>query len=417
MEISQDIQEKYSVSWAAFTWIMSWFGPAIMRVRTHFTDKVMSNGHPTMGMSDTYDLYIHPGVFERVEKTEQLAFMYAHELSHAIWMHGKRAKAIGIPENNPPLRMLWNIAADLEINDDLREAAYNSKGIEEIEWMIYPESFDFPTGLTAEEYFKLLTDPNSGKSPAEIVQEILEKMSEEFECGAGSASDGYRREWEGDSDRVSDFEKEMVADKVAEKIMEESGRNPGKIPAGLKRWAESRIRAKRVPWYKLFSHALSVSSSKIQRRETFAKKNRREISKKIIWPGKRRKGFAAAFIIDTSGSMTDLDLGIAISLLSQASSVAELHVFSADTELYEIRKKFRKGQRLRDLVGGGGTDMASAIEEAWKKTKARLIIVATDGYTPWPERNKNYEVIALVTVEEQLENVPKYIKSIYVEPV
>ena len=66
-----------------------------------------------------------------------------------------------------------------------------------------------------------------------------------------------------------------------------------------------------------------------------------------------------------------------------------------------------------ELAGGGGTDMRVLIvAAAEQKPKPDLIVVCTDGYTPWPAAPIGVPVVACITREQSLANVPKWIDAV-----
>jgi predicted metal-dependent peptidase len=65
-------------------------------------------------------------------------------------------------------------------------------------------------------------------------------------------------------------------------------------------------------------------------------------------------------------------------------------VYTVDAEVHAAQKVFSLDQ-LR-LLGGGGTDMGRGIERAVKDGH-ELVVVLTDGYTPWPEKPPRATVV------------------------
>jgi predicted metal-dependent peptidase len=60
-------------------------------------------------------------------------------------------------------------------------------------------------------------------------------------------------------------------------------------------------------------------------------------------------------------------------------------VLAVDTEVHAARRVSRAAQVA--LAGGGGTDMGAGIEAATAlRPRPSVVVVLTDGYTPWPER-------------------------------
>jgi len=94
-----------------------------------------------------------------------------------------------------------------------------------------------------------------------------------------------------------------------------------------------------------------------------------------------------AVVIDTSGSMSDSMLGQALGevtgvLRSLGIARRNLRVIACDARAYEVQA-VRDVNAIR-LPGGGGTDMGAGIDAATAlRPRPDLIVVLTDGYTPW----------------------------------
>ena len=123
-----------------------------------------------------------------------------------------------------------------------------------------------------------------------------------------------------------------------------------------------------------------------------------------------------AVVIDTSGSMSDTELNIALNevdaLLQELRS--EVTVLSVDAEVHTIQR-IRHANRIQ-LQGGGGTDMMVGIQTAaTQKQKPNLIVVITDGYTNWDTQRppKTPPVIAVLT-DKNSKTPPAWIHSVRV---
>ncbi|WP_254897335.1 VWA-like domain-containing protein [Amycolatopsis sp. Hca4] len=94
-------------------------------------------------------------------------------------------------------------------------------------------------------------------------------------------------------------------------------------------------------------------------------------------------------IVDTSGSVSDAELGAA--LLEIAAIVRAVggrrdlvSVLSCDAAAH-ITHQLCRAERI-PLVGGGGTDLRTGFAEALKGNPRPDVFVAlTDGQTPWPD--------------------------------
>jgi predicted metal-dependent peptidase len=118
----------------------------------------------------------------------------------------------------------------------------------------------------------------------------------------------------------------------------------------------------------------------------------------VIMPTLERPIPDVAIVCDTSGSMTSDLLGRA---LSEVESILQrvglqgsnVRVLSCDAEVHSVKRVSRASQV--ELLGGGGTDMGAGIAQALAlRPRPSVIVVLTDGFTPWPiERPQGAKVI------------------------
>ena len=97
-----------------------------------------------------------------------------------------------------------------------------------------------------------------------------------------------------------------------------------------------------------------------------------------------------AIVCDTSGSMHDALLARALAEVEGVLTRGGLRGRAAAGARRRHRRA--RGQRVTRatqvaLAGGGGTDMGAGIEAAAAlRPRPSIVIVLTDGFTPWPER-------------------------------
>ena len=92
-------------------------------------------------------------------------------------------------------------------------------------------------------------------------------------------------------------------------------------------------------------------------------------------------------------------------------------VFSVDAKVYAV-ESLNDVRTLR-LVGGGGTDMRKAFTQAQTmRPRPSILVVATDGYTPWPDDNPlvgTTTIVLLVGTGAQEDSVPSWARVIRVD--
>jgi predicted metal-dependent peptidase len=104
-----------------------------------------------------------------------------------------------------------------------------------------------------------------------------------------------------------------------------------------------------------------------------------------------------AVVVDTSGSMSEGSLGQALAeikglLRSSGIGTGRLTVLACDTAVHSTRQVFSTDQV--QLLGGGGTNMGAGISSAEAlRPKPEVVVVLTDGFTPWPSQRPGVEVV------------------------
>jgi len=213
----------------------------------------------------------------------------------------------------------------------------------------------------------------------------------------GSCATGRQEPWEegppdeGSSPGISRGEAEMIRRDVARRIIEES-QSMGSIPSYWKRWAEEKMRPK-VDWRRELSAAVRHALSDVAGASdyTYRRPSRRQGNVgngKVVFPSMRRPVPSVAVVVDTSGSISDKQLSQALAevsgVLKSAGQREGIRVLAVDAAVQSCRRVFRPEQV--ELAGGGGTDMGKGLEAAERlRPKPQVVIVITDGYTPWPE--------------------------------
>lgn len=317
----------------------------------------------TIGIDQSWQVHADPAVVDELT-VEQLGRLLVHLSSHAIRDHAARAQHQGVEEDNQ--RACWNRCADAEINDDLLA-----------DDLVPDVAPDLPTKL--------------GCSPGGLAEAYYERARggrRQWDCGSGA--DGCDRPGDGQGG-IDPRQAELLRLATAAEIQREDAREPGSVPGGWLRWAES-VLPSRIDWRRVLAAEVRSAVAAVVGKVDYSYRRpsrRAHLNRKVILPTLRRPIPDVAIVCDTSGSMHDRLLARALAeieaVLTRAGlRQAQVRVLAVDTAVQTVRRVTRATQV--QLAGGGGTDMGTGIEAAAElRPKPSVVIVLTDGYTPWPE--------------------------------
>ncbi|MFJ4689008.1 VWA-like domain-containing protein [Streptomyces sp. NPDC088789] len=326
---------------------------------------------PTMAVDRYWRCYVSPAFVDRTP-VEELAGVWVHEVSHLLRDHHDRGDRVARHRGltGPGERLRINIAADLEINDDVY-----GDGLTRPRGAVVPSTLGLDPGQLMEDYLRQF---RLGPRTQELVW---------LDCGSGA--DGLEREWDRGPDGghgLSARERDAVRFRVAQGI---KGR-PGSAPAGWRRWAEEAFQPPQ-PWRELLGAAIrsAVSAGGAGEDYTYGRPARRAAGVPgVVLPSLRRMPPRVSVVIDTSGSVSDAELG---SALREVAAIARavggrrdlVSVVPCDASSGSLQPLCRAEGIA--LVGGGGTDLRAGFGRALRaRPGPDVIVVLTDGQTPWP---------------------------------
>ena len=172
--------------------------------------------------------------------------------------------------------------------------------------------------------------------------------------------------------------------------------------SGWRRWAEG-VTEPTEDWRTLLGAAFRTciaAASGGAGDYTYRRPGRRtpSLGGKVILPSLRRPLPQVAVVVDTSGSASDQDLGSALSEVAGISRAVgvqgnRITVYSCDAAVHTAQRIC--GSQEITLAGGGGTDLRRGIDRATSAApRPDVIMVLTDGGTPWPANPPGCRVVA-----------------------
>lgn len=387
-----------------------YFGTAILRMPLVESDEV-----DTFAVTRHGVIYWSPRFAERTPVRE-LAGVLVHEWLHVLFEHFER-----LGNRNP---RLWNIATDLAINY-----------IVELGTLKLPASalraseFQFPPDLSAEEYYALLVklqqeqqgeappdgpvDEGGGGPPGEpprrkprrdsrgrvLVDDIGRDPSEVASgwCGSGAGRPLPKEPVPDENTPTLTPDERVMQQRAFASAMKqalERQQQAGRAPAWMQRWIEEMLRPPRVNWRKRLATLVRYA---VQWRPGVVKRTYQTLSRRQAGlgygpgtprlAGYRRPVPTIALVIDTSGSMSEGELRLAVEeaagILRAVSGT--ILFLAVDCKADKVHSVSNVQELVRHLVGGGGTDFGVAFDVLDKHVpRPEVVIYATDGQGPAP---------------------------------
>ena len=366
---------------------------------------------PTMAVDRGWRLYYSPE-FVLSEAPEALATVLLHECLHCLHDHADRFETLRRPAYE---HAIWNYAGDAAINAVLDEGRMPWPSVTPVRYVDLA-----PYGVT---------DGMSTEGAFFAIMDHRDEHPEDFRYGAdcGSISVGSVREYELAADAsqapgIRSDQQDIIRDRVAHDVIAQA-RGRGSVPAGMLTWAEGHLNP-RIDWREALASRLrrDLASVAGRRDYTYTRPSRRHEAMRLagspaILPAMRQPAPPrVACVIDTSGSISDSELrsylGEVIGITRAVGVTSGVTVIPCDAQAYapqRIRRRRDIGEV--SLEGGGGTDMGSGLAAAGNLSpRPHVVVVFTDGYTPWPEvpPRRIDSVIVVLTHEASRSDVPNW---------
>lgn len=396
-----------------------------------------------------------------------------HEVGYLFNQHFARALAKGLtdadsrPVGSAQDQQAWAVAADLSINDDLTHAGCTTFAADGM----VPATLKLPDHLSPEDYYDTLrsrTPPTSipqarpgqaqggqtGQQPGQCPSCSQPVPSSKPDrpapqhgdgpvcgtcgqparapLGCGSGAGAAASAWElgpaSSQSGVHPDQQRVALAATATLVQQAAAKSCGSIPG---RWVEKAaaiLAPSVVPWQQILGPTLrkGVNARAGADEQTWAKHNRRKrhvqfAGGQVIFPGTQTPLPVVVVVRDTSGSMSASDLAVVSSEVEGIARKAgvrdeNLLVMDVDAHAYQVRR-YSGAHELRDVHGRGGTDMRVGITAAANLTpRPGVIVVVTDGLTPWPAAPVNgVRTIACLVgegAEAAKSQVPPFIRAV-----
>ena len=375
--------------WAAMKY--PYLASALFAAETTVDERV-----PGVAADEHWRLYLHPRVVEEWTAAE-LGSELVHHAGHLLRDHADRARNAGIDQHT---LTDWVTATDCEINDDLTPT-----DLELPQRPIQPHDIGCEPGRLAEEYFTAIRrDHGTG----------------ECDRDCGSASHGQRRGYEHGEGGLGNQQQHLLRCRVACDVLEH-GKQPGTVPAGLLRWAQQLTHG-RVDWRRVLAaeirSGLNQSAGAVD--YTYRRPSRRaHATPGVVLPSLRRPIPEIAIVCDTSGSMHDELLATVLSevdglLRTVGVRGQNVRVIACDAAAHTAQR-VRSAAQVQ-LLGGGGTDMGAGIEAAMTlRPRPSVVIVLTDGYTPWPPSAPRAATVVVGLLGPHPPEPPSWARAVRIE--
>ncbi len=349
-----------------------------------------------VGLEDRHFVMLFNPEWVQKAEFEDVVATIEHEALHLVLEHIPRKMAMATMFQDPEDRKRY-----FRCTPFAEDMADNCMLVKSNEWVeqnpdgwVWPDDgrFELPRDKTYEHYLarlmerdeddpefrKFLMDNGPGNSPFNLIdnhglwQQILNGLSDE--------------EKQGMVDELKQRTKGIV-----KKAMDDHQRARGTLPGYLEQLIDKVLEPPKIPWTQLLRDRV-VNAKRSKPRRSIARPNRRHIGIPGLcaFPGRvRDPTFTVAFCIDTSGSMGDRELQIALSELQhlqRADDDITIHIIECDATVGRVYTVGPTDKLEYELTGRGGTVFDPALIKA-QELKPDICFYYTDGWAPPPQQH------------------------------
>ena len=246
----------------------------------------------------------------------------------------------------------------------------------------------------------------------------------------GSAASGRHASWETEEEPVSEVEIDQLIESTL-RAAAEYAKTRGGQGANMARRYEAATQNKPLPWLQILARYIARGRTYgVGRLDySYSRPSRRQSAvPDVVLPTLRQPQLDVAVIVDTSGSISDDELGLAlreVQAILKRGGVNEMRVLFGDTRIRaecRVRTVAEAVKAFRKVRGGGGTDMGDLVREVVedasspKSRPPQLVVVITDGETPWGRAPRTrVPVIAVITPRGRRDNTPAWVKEVVID--
>ena len=363
------------------------------------TEVVISDAIP-YAATDGDRIYFNPDFLDECS-VEDVMSVLAHEVGHNVFLHSLR-----LCGRDPDL---WNISGDHVINLVLEDQGFLSPKPLPGGWLADRKYTNWETDRV---YMDLWRNPpppqpGNGGGQGDPGDGDADNDGNPSSGGSPSPADGHKRcGMHGDvlpPKAQTPEERNKAEERMKQRVASAASmaRMAGKLSGSLERLV-SELLDPRVPWTDVLRDYMLRT---VKNREDWSKRNRR--FRTVVLPTRFDRSMGPMFFIpDTSGSMFGDDMEKICSEMAHCASQVQpesIRVLWADTEVKgeQVFSASEFDYKALQPVGGGGTDMRVPLQHV-EQFDPLVVVLMTDGYTPWPSAPPPYPLIILCTTDAEV---------------
>jgi len=358
-------------------------------------------------IDDDIKLLYNPEFLKYTTEEDLIKFI-EHEGLHILNKHITRSYNYYIPgyteeSEAKQIQRRWNEAADIAINQLIKDFPKSIIINGEKYETLFPEQFKLPYGKSAEWYYEHFPEDNQMDNQSSgVSSDDSGGMSGTFRNNSnkneqspngtkGKVSDLNHKYWGHSSEGINQTSIKKIEQKIKSKVgkaYRDLKKRRGTLPSYLEELVQDLINPPKIPYYEIIrkivkghlSEKFKRSNSRVNKKRTYIFDKNLRISP---FPGiSRDETYKIVIITDTSASMSYEDIMEALSsvrdILNNDKKVF-LYLIMIDTKI-SWEGRIRRIEDIKNVkMTHGGTILFPAFERA-KTLKPDIILAFTDGY-------------------------------------